>query len=67
MGKILLARGLAAEAAEHLAIAARLAPEDANVFFQLAQAYQKSGRPADAQKAFERYQALKDKRRGGDR
>ncbi|HEX4567909.1 MAG TPA: tetratricopeptide repeat protein [Vicinamibacterales bacterium] len=67
MGKILLARGSAAEAAEHLAIAARLAPEDANVFFQLAQAYQKSGRAADAQKAFEHYQALKDKRRGGDR
>lgn len=67
MGKILLARGSAAEAAEHLAIAARLAPEDANVFFQLAQAYQKSGRAVDAQKAFERYQALKDKRRGGDR
>jgi len=67
MGKILLARGSAAEAAEHLAIAARLAPEDANVFFQLAQAYQKSGRAADAQRAFERYQALKDKRRGGDR
>jgi len=67
IGKILLARGLAAEAVEHLAIAARLAPEDANIHFQLAQAYQKAGRTADAQKAFERYQALKEKRRGGDR
>jgi len=67
MGKILLARGSATDAAEHLEIAARLAPEDANVFFQLAQAYQKSGRAAEGQKAFERYQALKDKRRGGDR
>ena len=67
IGKILLARGAAADAAEHLEIAARLAPEDANVFFQLAQAYQKSGRAAEGRKAFERYQVLKDKRRGGDR
>jgi tetratricopeptide (TPR) repeat protein len=67
MGKILLARGAAADAVEHLAIAARLAPDDANVFFQLAQAYQKTGRASEAQKAFERYQALKDRRRGGDR
>ena len=64
-GKILLARGSAAEAAEHLEIAARLAVADANVQYQLGQAYQKLGRTADAQKAFERFQQLKDQRRGG--
>ena len=64
-GKILLARGAAAEAVEHLEIAARLAPSDANVHYQLGQAYQKLGRTSDAQKAFERFQQLKDQKRGG--
>ena len=64
-GKIQLARGSAADAVEHLEMAARLAPADANIQYQLGQAYQKLGRTADAQKAFDRFQQLKDKRRGG--
>lgn len=65
VGKILLARGSALEAIEQLEVAARLAPEDANVRYQLGQGYQKLGRTADAQREFETFQQLKDKRRGG--
>ena len=64
-GKILLARGSAAEAVEHLELAARLAPEDANTHYQLGQAYQRLGRTELAARAFETYQRLKAKARGG--
>ena len=64
-GKILLAKGLAAEAVEHLELAARLAPEDANMHYQLGQAYQRLGRTDMAARAFETYQRLKAKARGG--
>jgi tetratricopeptide (TPR) repeat protein len=64
LGKLLLAQGAAAAAVEHLEAAARQAPEDANIFYQLAQAYQKLGRTELAEQQFERYRALKDKRRG---
>jgi len=64
LGKILLAQGAAAEAAEHLEAAVRLAPDEANNHYQLGQAYQKLGRTEDAQKQFETFQQLKDKRRG---
>jgi tetratricopeptide (TPR) repeat protein len=64
-GKILLARGAAAEAVDHLELAARLAPEDANVQYQLGQAYQRLGRTDMAARAFEAYQRLKAKARGG--
>ena len=43
---------------------ARLAPDDANIHFQLAQAYQKTGHGDLAQQQFDLYQKLKDKRRG---
>ncbi len=62
LGKILLSQGAAAEAAEHLEAAARLSPEDANVRYQLGQAYQKLGRREQAEKEFEAFQALKAKR-----
>jgi Flp pilus assembly protein TadD len=64
LGKILLARGDAAPAAEHLEAAARLAPEDANIRYQLGQAYQKLGRTDEAQQQFEIFRQIKDKRRG---
>lgn len=67
LGKILLAQGRAAEAVDHLEAAARLSPEDANIHFQLAQAYEKSGQPELAKQAFDRYRALKDKKREGSR
>ena len=53
VGKILLAQGAAGEAVEHLEAAVRLAPKDANIHYQLAQAYQKLGRLDEAQKEFE--------------
>jgi len=37
------------------------------VHYQLAQAYQRLGRAEVAQKEFDAYRALKDKRRGGGR
>ena len=43
-GKILLAQGAEGEAIGHLEVAARLAPEDANIHYQLGQAYQRLGR-----------------------
>ena len=64
VGKILLAQGAAGEAVEHLEAAVRLAPKDANIHYQLAQAYQKLGRVDEAQKEFEIFRDLKDKRRG---
>jgi tetratricopeptide (TPR) repeat protein len=64
LGKILLAQGSLSEAVDHLEGAARLAPGDANIHYQLGQAYQKLERSEDAQKEFEAFQQLKDKRRG---
>jgi tetratricopeptide (TPR) repeat protein len=64
-GKILLARGDADAALAHLEAAARIAPEDANIHYQLGQAYQRLGRTELATEAFESYQRLKAKQRGG--
>jgi tetratricopeptide (TPR) repeat protein len=64
LGKLLLAKGDAASAVDHLEAAARQAPEDANIFYQLGQAYLKVGRADLAEQQFERFRALKDKRRG---
>ena len=50
---------------EQLETAARLAPEEASIRYQLAQAYQKLGRTGQAREQFEVFQKLKDKRRGG--
>jgi Flp pilus assembly protein TadD len=49
---------------EHLEEAAALAPEDANIQYQLGRAYQTLGREEQARKKFELFQKLKDKRRG---
>jgi len=64
LGKILLGRGDTEQAIGHLEVAAQLAPDEANTRYQLARAYQKAGRSADAEKAFDAYQRLKDKQRG---
>jgi tetratricopeptide (TPR) repeat protein len=64
LGKILLARGDAEQAIGHLEVAAQLAPDEANVRYQLARAYEKAGRPDEAEKAFAVYQSLKEKQRG---
>jgi Flp pilus assembly protein TadD len=64
-GKVLLAKGAAAEAAEELRAAVRLAPDDANAHYQLGQAYQKLGQADLAEQQFEIFKQLKDKRRGG--
>jgi tetratricopeptide (TPR) repeat protein len=62
-GKILLAGGAAAEAVEHLEVAARLTPDDPMVHNQLGQAYQRLGRTELAQQQFDVFQKLKDKTR----
>jgi Flp pilus assembly protein TadD len=64
-GKILLANGSSADAVAHLEMAARLSPEDANIHYQLGQAYQRLGRTELATREFETFQKLKDKKRGG--
>ena len=48
---------------EQLEAAARLAPDDANVHYQLGRAYQKLGRTELAEKELEVYRQIKDKRR----
>jgi Flp pilus assembly protein TadD len=63
LGKILLAQGKATDAVDQLETAVRLAPEDANIHYQLAQAYQKLGRAEQAERQFARYRELKDRRR----
>jgi Flp pilus assembly protein TadD len=65
LGKILLARGAAADALTHLEVAEKLSPDLANVHYQLGQAYQRLGRPELAAREFELFQRLKDKQRGG--
>ncbi|PYQ85542.1 MAG: hypothetical protein DMG03_08795 [Acidobacteria bacterium] len=48
----------------HLEAAARTAPQDANIHYQLARAYEKIGRAELAEKEFAIYRDLKDKQRG---
>jgi Flp pilus assembly protein TadD len=64
LGKVLLAKGAAAEAVEQLRAAVRLAPEDANGHYQLGQAYQKLGQSELAEQHFTLFKQLKDKTRG---
>jgi len=60
LGKILLKQGKAAEAAPPLETAVAQNPNDANLRFQLARAYQQSGRRQDAAREFAEAQRLKD-------
>jgi tetratricopeptide (TPR) repeat protein len=64
LGKLLLAQGDAAEAASHLEAAVKLAPEDANIRYQLGRAYQKLGRTEQAEHEFEEFRRIKDKPQG---
>ena len=63
LGKILLSRDAAEAAANHLEAAARLAPDEANIHYQLARAYEKLGRTELARQELATYQQLKEKRR----
>jgi tetratricopeptide (TPR) repeat protein len=60
LGKVLLKQGKAAEAASPLETAVAQNPNDANLRFQLARAYQQSGRRQDAAREFAEAQRLKD-------
>jgi tetratricopeptide (TPR) repeat protein len=62
LGKILLAQGATAEAVDPLEAAVRLAPEDPSAHYQLGKAYQKLGRPDDAEREFARFRELKANR-----
>lgn len=66
VGKILLGQGQAAEAIVELKTAAEQAPGDANIHYQLAQAYQKAGDATLAEQEFEAYRKLKDLKRGAN-
>jgi tetratricopeptide (TPR) repeat protein len=59
-GKVLLKQGKAAEAVPPLETAVAQNPQDANLRFQLARAYQQSGRRQDAAREFAEAQRLKD-------
>jgi tetratricopeptide (TPR) repeat protein len=61
LGKVLLKQGKAAEAVKPLEIAVAQNPNDSNLHFQLARAYQQSGRRQDAARAFAEAQRLKDR------
>ncbi|MGH9938985.1 MAG: tetratricopeptide repeat protein [Blastocatellia bacterium] len=60
LGKALLKQGKAAEAVPPLEIAVAQNPNDSNLRFQLARAYQQSGRRQDATREFAEAQRLKD-------
>jgi tetratricopeptide (TPR) repeat protein len=60
LGKVLLKQGKAAEAAPPLETAVAQNPNDANLRFQLARAYQQIGRGKDAAREFAEAQRLKD-------
>jgi tetratricopeptide (TPR) repeat protein len=60
LGKVLLKQGKATEAAAPLETAVAQNPNDANLRFQLARAYQQSGRRQDAAREFAEAQRLKD-------
>ncbi|HEX5086126.1 MAG TPA: tetratricopeptide repeat protein [Blastocatellia bacterium] len=61
LGKVLLKQGRAAEATQPLETAVAQNPNDANLRFQLARAYQQSGRRQEATREFAEAQRLKDK------
>jgi tetratricopeptide (TPR) repeat protein len=60
LGKVLLKQGKAADAVPPLETAVAQSPKDSNVRFQLARAYQQSGRRQDAAREFAEAQRLKD-------
>ena len=60
LGKVLLKQGKAADAVPPLEIAVAQNPNDSNLRFQLARAYQQSGRRQDAAREFAEAQRLKD-------
>jgi Flp pilus assembly protein TadD len=62
LGKVLLAQGVADEAALHLEAAVKASPDDASAHYQLGRAYQKLGQAARAEQEFERFRELKEKR-----
>lgn len=63
LGKILLAKGQAQQASENLEAAARISPEEPNVHYQLAQAYQKLGKTEEARQEFELFRKYKAEKR----
>jgi tetratricopeptide (TPR) repeat protein len=60
LGKVLLKQGKAAEAVPPLEIAVAQNPNNSNLRFQLARAYQQSGRRQDAAREFAEARRLKD-------
>jgi tetratricopeptide (TPR) repeat protein len=61
LGRVLLAADRFQEGADELEVAKKLAPASAKVRFQLARAYRRLGRKADAERESTMFETLKDK------
>jgi Flp pilus assembly protein TadD len=59
LGRIAKRRGQTAEAITHLETAARLKPDKPDGYYELAGAYDRAGRPADAERARQRFGAIR--------
>ena len=67
LGRTLIRAGRPAEAVEHLQRATRLAPHNPEPFFQLAIAYQRLGKKAEANAQYAIVRKINAERRGGNR
>jgi tetratricopeptide (TPR) repeat protein len=65
IGKLQLEDGDVKGSITSLETATHLSPESEYMHYQLAMAYRRDSRPADAEREMAQYQALKDRRRGG--
>jgi Flp pilus assembly protein TadD len=65
LGKALLQQGNTSKAIEHLETATRLDPSKTYSHYQLARAYQRAGRAAQAEKEFKLTHALEAKQNSG--
>jgi tetratricopeptide (TPR) repeat protein len=63
LGKALLQQGEVAGAIENLEAGVKSGPEKPHIYYQLSRAYTAAGREAEARKALEQYQHLKEKER----
>lgn len=64
LGKSLVRKGEFEEAIEHLKVAADIAPDNPEPFYQLALAYRRLGNKEESRKAMERVQQIHQARRG---
>ena len=66
LGKVQLEKGNTQDAVSNLETGSHLNPDSDYIHYQLALAYRREARTADAEREMKVYQALKNRRRGGD-